>query len=137
MTSSERGRKGQRDSQVKGQNKGKCALTVSRVLDIQPNAMSSPVQSDHAIQLCVSGFEPGNGVSIHVPWGGTPESHSVLSFGGYVDASGGFCVVCPPEWTELRLEPGTYDIKSTWISSSTDGNSKAGPSSSFTITDNR
>jgi hypothetical protein len=121
----------------KGGGKGKHGLTVSRVVNVAPDAMSSPVTNQYAMKVCVSGFEPGNGVSIHIPWGGTPESHSVLSFGGYVDSTGGFCIVCPPDWTELRLEPGTYSIKTTWITSSTDGNSKAGPNSNFTITETR
>ncbi|MGH9797450.1 MAG: hypothetical protein ACRD5D_04760 [Candidatus Polarisedimenticolia bacterium] len=106
---------------------------ISRQLTASPASVSSPVSSTSRMSFCVSGFAEGNFVSIVVPWVGSVESHSNLSFSKYVDATGGFCVTAPPDWTTLQLSTGTYTVDSYWYSDGTSGDRRSGPSTTFVV----
>jgi len=113
-----------------GQGGGKSAGTVT----VSPDSMAMAAGATPALSVCVSGFAEGNFVSIVVPWVGTPESHSDLSFSRYVDQTGGFCVQCPPTWTSLNLQPGAYTIRTIWYRDGGSDQRNSGPSTSFTVT---
>jgi hypothetical protein len=117
---------GSKGKGTKGGGKKQGQVTVS------PDSASTSVSS-HQLNVCVSGFSEGNFVSIAVPWVGTPESHSNLSFSGYVDPSGGFCVQCPPDWTTLNLQPGTYTVQVFWYASGSSSHRQTGPTTSFEV----
>lgn len=102
----------------KKSGKGKWNVTVQQNVSVTPNSVSTPVTADKSMSVCVSGFEQGNFVTVAVPWVGTPDYHSNISFSEYIDSSGGFCVDSPPDWTTLDLEPGSYEVK---VSMSSDG----------------
>ena len=113
-----------------GHGGGKRAETVT----VTPDSLTLAVSSASVLNVCVSGFAEGNFVSIVVPWVGTPESHSDLSFSRYVDQTGGFCVQCPPTWTSLNLQPGAYTIRTIWYRDGGSDQRNSGPSTSFTVT---
>lgn len=105
-----------------------------RQITASPTSVGSPVSSTSRMSFCVSGFAEGNFVSVVVPWVGSVESHSTLSFSKYVDATGGFCVTAPPDWTTLQLSAGTYTVDCYWYSDGASGDRRAGPSTTFTVT---
>ena len=106
--------------------------TTSGQVTCTPNTMTSPITSTTPLTICVSGFAPGNFVSILVPWVGTPDLFSTYTFSEYVGASGGFCYVAPPTWATMTLTPGTYAVKTAW---SRDGlqTLREGPSGALNI----
>ena len=116
-----------------GSNRGKKNVTVSGQVTASPNALSSPITPDSHMQVCVSGFAEGSFVGLSVPWVGTVDSHSYLSFSKYVDATGGFCVSCPPDWATISLAPGTYTIESYWYTDGGSGDRRTGPTGSFVV----
>ncbi len=117
-------------------NGGKKSVTVSKDVTMSPTAIRSPITTESTVQVCVSGFSEGNYVSVAVPWWGSSDLHTVLSYGRFVDATGGFCVKPPPDWTEMNLEPGTYPIKTIWYPSSTSPEHRKGPDTTFEVMGN-
>lgn len=117
-----------------GASRGKKSITVGGQVTASPSSLSSPISTESHMQVCVSGFAEGSFVNISVPWVGTVDSHSYLSFSKYVDATGGFCVSCPPDWTTIRLEPGTYTIQTYWYADGGSGDRRAGPTGTFEVT---
>lgn len=112
-----------------GHGGGKNAGTIT----VSPQDMTMASVTSHPLSVCVSGFGEGNFVSVIVPWVGTSESHSNLTFGNYIDQTGGFCVQCPPSWTTLNLEPGTYTIQTIWYRDGRSDQRNTGPSATFTV----
>ena len=111
---------------------GKKPIT-SKTIYVSPVDVVSPVSTQNCLRICVAGFDDGTMVTIAVPWAGTPDNYSVLSFNDTADASGGFCIDSPPDWTRLSLQPGSYTIRTRWHRYGGGGDSKPGPSTSFTV----
>lgn len=112
---------------------GVAAAEASQQISVTPAAVTSPVTQDTPLTLCVSGFAPGNFVSIQVPMAGTPEVHSNIGYSFTIDASGGLCFTTPPVWTDLNLVPGSYAIPTYW---NRDGSGllRDGPAATLTVT---
>lgn len=117
----------------KGQDREKSKITVSRSLEVEPDLMSSPVTSGHSMKVCGSGFAEGNILVVNVPWMGNPDSFSVISYTSFVGPGGKFCITAPPDWTEMRLESGTYLIRTNFFRDSQDYTGKKGPTETFQI----
>lgn len=122
----------------KGRGGGKKSTTTisGKQMTCSPTEAVSPIVSETNMRVCVTGFEPGNFVTIGVPWVGTTSSHSMLSFSSYIDDSGGFCISAPPGWTEMNLQPGTYTIKSAWYTSGSSSHRSSGPNTTFEVMGN-
>lgn len=90
------------------------------------------ITAGQSLSIHVSGFQEGNFVSIGVPWIGSPEVHSNLSYSRYVDASGEFMVQVPPDWTTLQLAPGIYQVISRFAATGAD-DTEPGPSGLFEV----
>lgn len=106
--------------------------TSSGQLTCTPDTTTSPVVSTSPLTLCVSGFAPGNFVSILVPWVGSPDFHSTYSHSEYVGESGGFCYSAPPSWATMLLTPGTYTVQ-TLVSRDGAQSLRQGPGAALTI----
>jgi hypothetical protein len=113
------------------------ALAAKRnvqIVTLTPLSVSSPVTTANGLQICLSGFNEGSWVTVSVPWVGSTASHSDLNFAYAIDATGGRCFACPPDWTEMALEAGTYTVKTEW---SGNGNGfHRGPSATFIVQGN-
>jgi len=95
----------------KKSNRGRGNISIQQNVSVTPSSVATPVTAEESMSVCVSGFEQGNFVTVAVPWVGTPDYHSNLSFSDYIDSTGGFCVDSPPDWTALNLEPGNYEVQ--------------------------
>lgn len=118
---------------VAGRTPDRRAVTIDARVTAEPSAVVSPLSSTNTMTVCVSGFAEGNFVSVSIPWIGTAETHSVLSFSGFIDATGGFCVRYPPDWTTARLEPGLYTIATVWYRDGGSDQRLAGPATTFEV----
>jgi hypothetical protein len=98
-----------------------------------PRTVRSPLTSGNKMSVCVSGFSEGDCVTVSIPWMGTVNVHSVLSFGQCADLRGGFCVNHPPDWTTASLEPGVYTIETIWYADGSGGDRMPGPTTTFEV----
>ena len=119
-----------------GSGKGKRGVTVSGRVTTSPTSIKSPISGTNKLTVCVSGFVEGNFVTVSIPWVGSVDYHSFLSFSRYIDPSGGFCVDYPPDWTAASLEAGTYSIETAWYSDGSSGDRNSGPSGTFDVLGN-
>ena len=122
-----------KENRGKGKGSGKSKTTGSQTLIVEPNTMTSPVNTESSMKVCGSGFADGNILVVNVPWMGNPDSFSVISYTSFIDSSGKFCVSAPPDWTEMRLESGTYSIRTNFFRDSQDYTLKKGPTTTFQI----
>jgi len=105
---------------------------TSQEVAVEPGFLVPPITRDNGMRVCVSGFERGDFVSIGVPFSGTPETHSILSFAQSIGSSGGFCIDAPPSWTQLYLQPGVYTIQTVWHRGGK-GHPRFGPTTTFQV----
>lgn len=122
------------DAALAGPGRGKKGVSVNGQVSASPNSVTSPIGAENRMSICVSGFAEGNFVVISVPWVGTVDYHSSLSFSQYVGPTGGFCVAAPPDWATMNLAPGTYTIKTIYYLSGGSDERRTGPSTTFEVT---
>lgn len=102
-------------------------------LTVDPNVISSPLGPDTPVIACIHNLTEGDVATIAVPWvSNNGVNVSRLSDTGDVDASGTFCLAAPPDWTTLRLVPGTYNVISR-AGTSRAGDTLPGPSATLTV----
>lgn len=105
----------------------------AKQLTVAPQVVTSPISPTGAMNICVLGFNEGDYVKVSIPWIGSPTSHTNLVYEHLADPSGGFCFACPPDWTEIDLQAGSYTIVTQWGKSGT-GGLRRGPTATFSVT---
>ncbi len=119
-----------------GQSRGRKGSPTAAQVTATPSVVHSPLTSGNKMNVCVSGFSEGNCVTLSIPWMGTVNVHSVLSFSQCVDLGGGFCLSYPPDWTMANLEPGVYTIETTWSADGSGDDRMPGPTNTFAVVSN-
>ncbi len=115
---------------------GFSSVTAPHGVTLLPRMVRTPNTEESNVVVCVTKSTEGNYVSVSVPWWGSPDLHTVLGYGQFVDATGGFCVKPPPDWPEMNLELGTYPLKTIWYPSNTSPDHRKGPDTTFEVMGN-
>jgi len=100
---------------------------------VSPTTVGCPLEASNPMRVCVTGFSEGDLVVIAVPWQGSPDSHSSISFQNYIDATGRWCFDAPPSWATLDLTPGSYNVEVSYYPRSNYSRLRRGPSTLLNV----
>ncbi len=100
---------------------------------VSPTTIGCPLEASNPMRVCVTGFAQGDVVVVAVPWMGSPDSFSVLSFQNSIDATGRWCFNAPESWTTLDLAPGAYSVKVSYYPRNNNSRLRTGPSTILNV----